>query len=75
MTNYAEEMRGRRKTKTNTKVRRRSGVAKIDGVDDDENKEQEDEKHTTYRRSSEIEKWYASTILASQVNGKGRNTR
>ena len=34
--NNAEEIRGRFKTKTNIKVRRESGVTKIDGVDDDE---------------------------------------
>ena len=34
-----EEIRERCKTKASTKVRRESGVAKLDGVDDDENEE------------------------------------
>ena len=39
MTNNAEEMRGRCKTKTNIKLRREVGMTKIDGVDGDENEE------------------------------------
>ena len=39
MTNNTEEVRGRCKTKDNIKVREEAVVAKIDGVDDDENEE------------------------------------
>ena len=41
MTNNSEEIRGRCKTKANIKVREEAGVAKIDGVDEDENEETE----------------------------------
>ena len=50
-------------------------MAKIDGVDDDVNKEAGGREAHDEREKFGNRMLYASTILASQVNGKGRNTR
>ena len=62
MTNHVEEIRERCKTETNIEMRRESGTAKIDGVDEVVKlKEQEDEKNLTSGRNSGTESSQATS--------------
>ena len=72
MTNNTEEVRGRCKTKANIKVREEAGVAKIDGVDDDENEE------TEGREAHDEQEEFGSRKVVRKHDPRqpsGRNTR